>query len=228
MALIKCPECGKEISDQEDFCPNCGYDLEGKKRRKKYARNGRDKTSTGMILHSIATIFWAGFFIYIFLVLGGINIQATKDTYRNTYVNPYSWESRHIYDSDTQYIDSDKVNEYQSAGYNIKYFLGDNENWQLTSPTSFYSELCGIILSCILGFILFFIKDKNKLQFILSFFYLGITAITMVTFMYTTMGVFIFTIGFFGITLVPFILQIVAAFKYMAGARLIDSAALEK
>ena len=25
MALIKCPECGKEISDQADRCPNCGY-----------------------------------------------------------------------------------------------------------------------------------------------------------------------------------------------------------
>lgn len=24
MALIKCPECGKEISDKADFCPNCG------------------------------------------------------------------------------------------------------------------------------------------------------------------------------------------------------------
>ena len=24
MALIKCPECGKEISDQATACPNCG------------------------------------------------------------------------------------------------------------------------------------------------------------------------------------------------------------
>lgn len=34
MALIKCPECGKEISDQADFCPNCGYGFEGKKEKK--------------------------------------------------------------------------------------------------------------------------------------------------------------------------------------------------
>lgn len=27
MALIKCPECGKEISDQAKTCPNCGYKL---------------------------------------------------------------------------------------------------------------------------------------------------------------------------------------------------------
>ena len=25
MALVKCPECGKEISDKADSCPNCGY-----------------------------------------------------------------------------------------------------------------------------------------------------------------------------------------------------------
>ena len=25
MALIKCPECGKEVSDTAPSCPNCGY-----------------------------------------------------------------------------------------------------------------------------------------------------------------------------------------------------------
>ena len=25
MALINCPECGKEVSDQAISCPNCGY-----------------------------------------------------------------------------------------------------------------------------------------------------------------------------------------------------------
>ena len=27
MALIKCPECGKEVSDQSDVCVNCGYPI---------------------------------------------------------------------------------------------------------------------------------------------------------------------------------------------------------
>lgn len=31
MALIKCPECGKEISDTAKSCPNCGYSLKVKK-----------------------------------------------------------------------------------------------------------------------------------------------------------------------------------------------------
>lgn len=25
MALIKCPECGKETSDSAKVCPNCGF-----------------------------------------------------------------------------------------------------------------------------------------------------------------------------------------------------------
>lgn len=29
MAMIKCPECGKDISDRAKACPNCGYPIEG-------------------------------------------------------------------------------------------------------------------------------------------------------------------------------------------------------
>ena len=30
MALIKCPECKKKISDQCENCPNCGYPIKAK------------------------------------------------------------------------------------------------------------------------------------------------------------------------------------------------------
>ena len=30
MALIKCPECGKQISDQAEACPKCGCPIEPK------------------------------------------------------------------------------------------------------------------------------------------------------------------------------------------------------
>lgn len=32
MALIKCPECGKEISDNARKCPNCGNPMYVKKK----------------------------------------------------------------------------------------------------------------------------------------------------------------------------------------------------
>ena len=27
MALIKCPECGAEVSDKAEACPKCGYPI---------------------------------------------------------------------------------------------------------------------------------------------------------------------------------------------------------
>lgn len=34
MALIKCPECGKEVSDSAVMCPNCGCPINQKKKKK--------------------------------------------------------------------------------------------------------------------------------------------------------------------------------------------------
>jgi uncharacterized OB-fold protein len=39
MALIKCPECGKQISDKAEVCPHCGVEA-----RKELAKN-REKRS---------------------------------------------------------------------------------------------------------------------------------------------------------------------------------------
>ena len=30
MAIIKCPECGRPVSDKAPFCPNCGVEIAGK------------------------------------------------------------------------------------------------------------------------------------------------------------------------------------------------------
>lgn len=37
MSLIKCPECGKEISDQADNCPNCGRPIHPNKKTNRIA-----------------------------------------------------------------------------------------------------------------------------------------------------------------------------------------------
>ena len=29
MALMKCPECGRQVSNQASACPNCGYPIKG-------------------------------------------------------------------------------------------------------------------------------------------------------------------------------------------------------
>lgn len=51
MALIKCPECGKEISDQAGKCPNCGAPIDNPN-LKNYQKNS--KTNIGIMLGAIA------------------------------------------------------------------------------------------------------------------------------------------------------------------------------
>lgn len=43
MALIRCPECGKEISDQAEYCIHCGYPLHSMKRENR-GQNGNANT----------------------------------------------------------------------------------------------------------------------------------------------------------------------------------------
>ena len=65
MAMIKCPECGKEISDTVKKCPNCGFSL-----KKEYKKKGK----------KVATIFIA--ILAVIIVVVGIlyirNLQTQK------------------------------------------------------------------------------------------------------------------------------------------------------
>lgn len=74
MALIKCPECGKEISDQAVACPECGFLIKKEKRKK----SGRK-----VVLIAIAVI------VAILVVLGAIVlIQGnTKKQEKISYIN---------------------------------------------------------------------------------------------------------------------------------------------
>lgn len=46
MALIKCPECGKEISDKAEKCPSCGYPITGEKETKVNAEVAENDSSS--------------------------------------------------------------------------------------------------------------------------------------------------------------------------------------
>lgn len=58
MALIKCSECGKEISDKAKVCPHCGYELHSNQN----VSNNENKKGTyglvGMILGLCSIIAW--------------------------------------------------------------------------------------------------------------------------------------------------------------------------
>lgn len=55
MALIKCSECGREISDQAETCPNCGSTTKYGLRQKEQQVKEKKKT-TGNIAHIIGMV----------------------------------------------------------------------------------------------------------------------------------------------------------------------------
>ena len=52
MALIKCGECGKDVSDKANSCPHCGCPIENKESTNTYNYNGKDYNIDGVILLS--------------------------------------------------------------------------------------------------------------------------------------------------------------------------------
>lgn len=62
MALINCPECGKEISDSSKVCINCGYKIKKKKNK---------KPNIGVILFGILDVVLV--IIAIVVVMNAIN-----------------------------------------------------------------------------------------------------------------------------------------------------------
>ncbi len=43
MALINCPECGKEISDKATSCPSCGCPIEKKEMRNNHTEENQEQ-----------------------------------------------------------------------------------------------------------------------------------------------------------------------------------------
>lgn len=61
MALVKCPECGKEISDTTIMCPHCGYQYHFNVVDKKY----REKERLGAIMICVPLGFTGLHWLYL-------------------------------------------------------------------------------------------------------------------------------------------------------------------
>lgn len=85
MALIKCPECGKEISDKAKSCPNCGYPITINQQRnpapiqvQPMCQDVKPKNSTLGILALVFSILGCTFVIGIILAI--IDIRKKDNT----------------------------------------------------------------------------------------------------------------------------------------------------
>ena len=75
MALMKCPECGQDVSEQAATCPHCGYSLK-ESERKNRVKNAKAKINANMtpiIVIGILALVCAG------ALLGGSFTLSGKD-----------------------------------------------------------------------------------------------------------------------------------------------------
>ena len=68
MALINCPECGKEISDKAELCPNCGCTLKiviEENKQKKGSKSSKMKTIIGIAMLVLVLAIACAAFVFI-------------------------------------------------------------------------------------------------------------------------------------------------------------------
>lgn len=85
MSIIKCPECGKEISDKATFCPNCGVPLNEDKKnvenddKKNEKKSVRKRDSTLSILAAIFAIFVCTLPVAIILAIIDVSLPKKEN-----------------------------------------------------------------------------------------------------------------------------------------------------
>lgn len=72
MALITCPDCGREFSETASVCPQCGY--------KKRSEEIKQKTSSGMKNVGIGLLLFALVVLIQFIIIEGIGVNYPKGT----------------------------------------------------------------------------------------------------------------------------------------------------
>ena len=82
MALVKCPECNKEVSDQAHNCPHCGYPL--KKPTKHVGQRNPDFSKMEVIVArnyavGIVAAVLIFFFVAIFIGIGIVMLKLLPD-----------------------------------------------------------------------------------------------------------------------------------------------------
>jgi uncharacterized membrane protein YvbJ len=92
MALIKCYECDKQISDRADICPKCGAPVRGEKQNKGETAPYTDqevavmlskKINTNHALHLILSLVTAGIWILVWYCVYVANYTANSNIDKN-------------------------------------------------------------------------------------------------------------------------------------------------
>lgn len=102
MALIKCPECGKEISDKASSCPNCGYPISNNsfvvsKENQKQTQNNDNENNSDIVqskskkskkIFIIGGITIVAIFIVVFFNPRSMALRTAKGAVKDEIGNP--------------------------------------------------------------------------------------------------------------------------------------------
>ena len=118
MALVKCKECEKEISDKAEVCVHCGIEQKKKKVSEREVVNEVYQINTvpkksGFIKNNIIPV------ILIFMGAILLIIGLSNDYY--SYSDPDAYDT-HVYPRE-KYINGDAYNYIINAGYATAFFV---------------------------------------------------------------------------------------------------------
>lgn len=131
MALIKCPECGKEVSSEASNCPNCGHPINNKA----IVSFNNNKTTLMKIVGIIC-----GIFMIVIISFTIFNVSKKSKTIYDEIID-CTLEMQELHGELSLIIAT--VFCKDETQYCIIYFDGTGENWRLGSTYVIYQTKKG-------------------------------------------------------------------------------------
>ena len=142
MALINCPECGKEISDMADSCPNCGYKNEKTQTDSFDSKTIRNEVKTantesqkklkiaiGVIIASV---------LFIIILIASTSTDYSK--YAGTYYSSMGGEGNYANCPTTIVFNSDGSGKYYWKGITVYFTYEVSGDGSVEMDAGYYFE----------------------------------------------------------------------------------------
>jgi type II secretory pathway pseudopilin PulG len=127
MAMIKCPECKKKISNTAERCPNCGLEITEDVKFATFKQKEKDKKRNKIILSIVIVILFMVLVSAIWMVTRQINNgNETKQFYQNAEI--YNSALGTLYDEFHEYTST-----YSKVWKNSIYQIEDDETDEYTT-----------------------------------------------------------------------------------------------
>lgn len=132
MALIKCPECGKMISDKAEYCVGCGYSIEKK-----------NKEQTPSISFNIKGILIGGvIFVVILLFIIAQKEKSVQKRYSEYYKTDPTYAIEPRFGKDGALAKADSYLHSQAFSYDGLVHILEVEGFS-TTEAEYAAEHCG-------------------------------------------------------------------------------------